>query len=116
MISSSRNWSKLVEMEETVNNWVIVLHSIFDVLHFKPIVANLWDKETFNMQRMNEIRIKKSDVLLGYLIPFWIILYFMYEKCLNVSFKNLFIFSRSFFVLINEFVNFFFGFTCKECR
>ncbi|XP_029042486.2 uncharacterized protein LOC114875862 isoform X2 [Osmia bicornis bicornis] len=70
-------------MEEAMNNWVIVLHSVFDVLHFKPIVANLWDKETFNMQRMNEIRIKRSDVLLGYLIPFWIILYFMYEKCLN---------------------------------
>lgn len=69
-------------LEEVVNSWAI-LHSVFDVSHFKPMVPNLWDKETFNIRHMNEIKVKKSDVLHGYLILLWVILYFMYEKCLN---------------------------------
>ncbi|CAL7952205.1 unnamed protein product [Xylocopa violacea] len=60
----------------------IGLHSFLDVSQFTPSVSNLWDKETMNVTR-NGTRIKKSDVLLGYLIMFWVIFYLIYEKCLN---------------------------------
>ncbi|XP_043249515.1 uncharacterized protein LOC122395742 [Colletes gigas] len=70
-------------LEEVTNSWAIGLHSFLDVSHFTPMVSNLWDKEAFNVQHLNDPKIKKSDVLLGYLILFWVILYLMYEKCLN---------------------------------
>ncbi|XP_076163625.1 uncharacterized protein LOC143144759 [Ptiloglossa arizonensis] len=70
-------------LEEVTNSWAIGLHSFLDVSHFKPVVSNLWDKETFNVQPLNDMKTKKSVVLLGYLILSWTILYIMYEKCLN---------------------------------
>lgn len=69
--------------EEVANNWAIGLRSFFDVTQFTPIVPNLWDKEAFNIQHASEPKIKRSDVLLGYLILFWALLYIVYEKCLN---------------------------------
>ncbi|KZC12265.1 PREDICTED: uncharacterized protein LOC107190398 [Dufourea novaeangliae] len=70
-------------LEEVANSWTVGLHSFLDVSEFTPVVSNLWDKETFNVQHINNTKIKKSDVLIGYLILFWVILYLMYEKCLN---------------------------------
>ncbi|CAK9797293.1 hypothetical protein ANTPLA_LOCUS1163 [Anthophora plagiata] len=70
-------------LEGTANGWAMGLRSFLDVSQFTPMVPNLWDKETFNVQYINDTKIKKSDVLLGYLILFWGVLYLMYEKCLN---------------------------------
>lgn len=96
-------------LEEIASGWMVGLYSFFEISQFTPMVSNLWDKETSNVQYINTTKIKKSDVLLGYLILFWAILYLMYEKCLNVSFSNLFCtFVMCYVVLINEFVNYFF--------
>ncbi|XP_053970752.1 uncharacterized protein LOC128889034 [Hylaeus anthracinus] len=70
-------------LEEVTNSWAIGLHSFLDVSQFTPMVSNLWDKETFNVQHLIDTKIKKADVLLGYSILLWVILYLMYEKCLN---------------------------------
>ncbi|OAD54117.1 hypothetical protein WN48_08350, partial [Eufriesea mexicana] len=70
-------------LEETANGWMVGLYSFFEISQFTPIVSNLWDKETSSVQYINATKIKKLDVLLGYLILFWVILYLMYEKCLN---------------------------------
>ncbi|XP_078050519.1 uncharacterized protein LOC144477010 [Augochlora pura] len=70
-------------LEEVANIWAVGLHSLFDVSVFKPVVPNLWDKKAFSMQHMTDTKVKKADVLLGYLILLWVILYLMYEKCLN---------------------------------
>ncbi|KAK9294591.1 hypothetical protein QLX08_010849 [Tetragonisca angustula] len=70
-------------LEEIASSWMIGLYSFLEISQFTPKVPNLWDKETFNVQPINSTRIKRSDVLLGYLIMFWVVLYFMYEKCLN---------------------------------
>ncbi|XP_017880153.1 uncharacterized protein LOC108624998 [Ceratina calcarata] len=67
----------------TAFDWLLDLHSFLDVSKFNPMVSNLWDKETFDAYRTADTKIKKSDVLLGYLITFWIVLYIVYEKCLN---------------------------------
>lgn len=67
-------------------SWLLDLHKFLDVSQFSPTIANLWDKESFNSHHATDTKqIKKSDVLLGYLVMFWIILYLMYEKCLNRS-------------------------------
>ncbi|CAD1472825.1 unnamed protein product [Heterotrigona itama] len=70
-------------LEEIASSWMIGLYSFLEISQFTPKVPNLWDKESFNVQPINGTRIKRSDVLLGYLIMFWVVLYFMYEKCLN---------------------------------
>lgn len=96
-------------LKETVSSWTIGLYSFAEISQFTPMVSNLWDKETFNIAHVHGTKIKKSDILVGYLIIFWIILYFIYEKCLNVS-LNYFIFLYYVIILINEFVNYFFFF------
>lgn len=97
-------------LEKITNSWTIGLYSLVENSRFTPKVSNLWDKESFTVQPINDTKITRPDILLGYLIIFWIVLYFMYEKCVNVSFKNLFCtFIRYVLtVLINEFVNYFF--------
>ena len=96
-------------LEEIASSWMIGLYSFLEISQFTPKVPNLWDKETFNVQPINSTRIKRSDVLLGYLIMFWVVLYFMYEKCLNVSL--FYIFTRyCVSVSINELVRYFFLF------
>ncbi|KAF3430420.1 hypothetical protein E2986_10742 [Frieseomelitta varia] len=75
--------SGLKMLEEIASSCMIGLCSFLEIFQFTPKVPNLWDKETFNVQPINDTRIKRSDVLLGYLIMFWVVLYFMYEKCLN---------------------------------
>lgn len=72
-------------LEEVANIWPIGLRSFLDVSQFSPMVSNLWDKETFSVQEIDNTKVKKSDVLLGYLILLWVLLYLAYEKCLNVS-------------------------------
>lgn len=97
-------------LEKIASSWMIGLYSFLEISQFTPKVPNLWDKETFNVEPINGTRIKRSDVLLGYLIMFWVVLYFMYEKCLNVSFNILFYTSTRYrvSVSINEFVRYFF--------
>lgn len=70
-------------LETLTSNWPVGFHSLLDVNNFMPVVPNLWDKETFYTSHTNDIKIKKTDVLLGYMIFFWAMLYVMYEKCLN---------------------------------
>ncbi|XP_006618199.1 uncharacterized protein LOC102671621 [Apis dorsata] len=70
-------------LKETVNSWTIGLYSFVEISQFTPMVSNLWDKETFDIAHVHGTKIKKSDILIGYLIIFWVILYFIYEKCLN---------------------------------
>lgn len=70
-------------LEEVANIWPIGLRSFLDVSQFSPMVSNLWDKETFSVQEIDNTKVKKSDVLLGYLILLWVLLYLAYEKCLN---------------------------------
>ena len=72
-------------LEEVANSWAIGLHSLLDVSQFTPMVSSLWDRETFNIQPLSDTKVKKSDVLLGHLILFWVVLYLAYEKCLDVS-------------------------------
>ncbi|XP_076233330.1 uncharacterized protein LOC143178497 [Calliopsis andreniformis] len=70
-------------LEEIANGWPIGLRSFLDVSQFSPVVSNLWDKEAFNVQQISNNKVKKSDVLLGYFIVMWVLLYLAYEKCLN---------------------------------
>ncbi|XP_031826941.2 uncharacterized protein LOC116424544 isoform X1 [Nomia melanderi] len=70
-------------LEEVANIWAVGLHSLFDTSEFTPLVPNLWDKQFSNVQHINDAKVKKADVLTGYLVLFWVILYLMYEKCLN---------------------------------
>ncbi|XP_076687120.1 uncharacterized protein LOC143378897 [Andrena cerasifolii] len=70
-------------LEEVANSWAIGLHTFLDVSQFTPMVSSLWDRETFNIQPLSDTKVKKSDVLLGHLILFWVVLYLAYEKCLD---------------------------------
>lgn len=70
-------------LEKIANSWTIGLYSLVENSRFTPKVSNLWDKESFTVQPINDTKITRPDILLGYLIIFWIVLYFMYEKCVN---------------------------------
>lgn len=70
-------------LEEVAFIWSIGLDPLYDVNEFKPVVPNLWEKKDSDVQDITDTKVRKVDVLLGNLILFWVVLYFMYEKCLN---------------------------------
>lgn len=93
-------------LEEVANIWAVGLHSLFDTSEFTPLVPNLWDKKFSNVQHINDTKVKKADVLTGYLVLFWVILYLMYEKCLNVSaMVSVSTLLRCFIVFVNILIN-----------
>jgi hypothetical protein len=75
--------------EQAASNWAIGLYSLFDPTNFLPFLPNLlWNKQAIGSRYPNDTKIRDTDVLVGYLILFWVLLYLLYEKCLNVSLTN----------------------------
>lgn len=71
--------------EQAASNWAIGLYSLLDPTKFLPFLPNLWNKQAIGSRYPNDTKVRDTDVLVGYLILFWTILYLVYEKCLNVS-------------------------------
>ncbi|KAG7202152.1 hypothetical protein KM043_015834 [Ampulex compressa] len=68
--------------EEVTNNW-IGLHSVFDAGYTALFVPSLWERQGFGTHSTTDTKIKSTDVLLGYVVLFWVVVYLVYEKCLN---------------------------------
>jgi len=72
--------------ERIASNWAFGQYSLLDSTNFLPFFPNLWNKQAIGSRYSNDTKVRDTDVLVGYLILFWVILYFLYEKCFNVSF------------------------------
>ncbi|EGI58442.1 hypothetical protein G5I_13456 [Acromyrmex echinatior] len=75
--------------EQAANNWAIGLYSLLDPTKFLPFLPNLWNKQAIGSRYPNDTKVRDIDVLVGYLILFWTILYLIYEKCLNSLFRRM---------------------------
>lgn len=75
--------------EQAASNWAVGLYSLLDPTNFLPFLPNLWNKQAIGSRYPNDTKIRDIDVLVGYLILFWVVLYLLYEKCLNVSFSHI---------------------------
>jgi len=71
--------------EQAASSWAVGLYSLLDPTKFLPFLPSLWDKQAIGSRYPNDTKVRETDVLVGYLILFWVILYLVYEKCLNVS-------------------------------
>ncbi|XP_070513187.1 uncharacterized protein [Cardiocondyla obscurior] len=76
--------------EQAVSSWAVGLYSLLDPTKFLPFVPNLWDKQVIGSHYKNDTKIQEIDVLVGYLILFWVILYLVYEKSLNSLFRRMY--------------------------
>lgn len=72
--------------EQAASNWAVGLYSLLDPTNFLPFLPNLWNKQAIGSRYSNDTKIRDTNVLVGYLILFWMMLYLLYEKCLNVGF------------------------------
>lgn len=70
---------------QAASNWIVDLYSLFDPTNFLPFLPNLWNKQAIGARYSSDTKVRDTDVLVGYLILFWVLLYLLYEKCLNVS-------------------------------
>lgn len=70
---------------QAASNWIVDLYSLFDPTNFLPFLPNLWNKQAIGSRYSSDTKVRDTDVLVGYLILFWVLLYLLYEKCLNVS-------------------------------
>ncbi|KYN33977.1 hypothetical protein ALC56_11791 [Trachymyrmex septentrionalis] len=75
--------------EQAASNWAIGLYSLLDPTKFLPFLPNLWNKQAIGSRYPNDTKVRDIDVLVGYLILFWTILYLVYEKCLNSLFRRM---------------------------
>lgn len=71
--------------EQAASSWAVGLYSLLDPTKFLPFLPSLWDKQAIGSRYSNDTKVRETDVLVGYLVLFWVILYLVYEKCLNVS-------------------------------
>lgn len=71
--------------EQAASSWAVGLYSLLDPTKFLPFLPSLWDKQAIGSRYPNDTKVRETDVLVGYLVLFWVILYLVYEKCLNVS-------------------------------
>lgn len=69
--------------EQAASSWAVGLYSLLDPTKFLPFLPNLWNKQTIGSRYLNDPKVQDIDVLVGYLILFWVMLYLVYEKCLN---------------------------------
>lgn len=74
--------------EQAASNWAVGLYSLFDPMNFLPFVPQLWNRHAAGSRYPNDTKICDTDVLVGYLVLFWMTLYLLYDKCLNVSTAN----------------------------
>ncbi|XP_072745448.1 uncharacterized protein [Anoplolepis gracilipes] len=75
--------------EQAASNWAVGLYSLLDPTNFLPFLPNLWNKQAIGSRYPNDTKVRDTDVLVGYLILFWVILYLLYEKCLNSLFRRM---------------------------
>ncbi|CAL1684544.1 unnamed protein product [Lasius platythorax] len=75
--------------EQAASNWAVGLYSLLDPTNFLPFLPNLWNKLAIGSRYPNDTKIRDIDVLVGYLILFWVVLYLLYEKCLNSLFRRM---------------------------
>ncbi|XP_018372921.1 PREDICTED: uncharacterized protein LOC108767506 isoform X2 [Trachymyrmex cornetzi] len=75
--------------EQAANNWAIGFYSLLDPTKFLPFLPNLWNEQAIGSRYPNDTKVRNTDVLVGYLILFWTILYLVYEKCLNSLFRQM---------------------------
>ncbi|XP_011631421.1 uncharacterized protein LOC105423381 [Pogonomyrmex barbatus] len=75
--------------EQAASSWAIGLYSLFEPTKFLPFLPNLWNKQAISARYPNDTKVRDTDVLVGYLILFWVMLYLMYEKCLNLLFRRM---------------------------
>lgn len=71
--------------EQAASSWVVGLYSLLDPMKFLPFLPSLWDEQAIGSRYPNDTKVRETDVLVGYLILVWVVLYLVYEKCLNVS-------------------------------
>jgi len=71
---------------EAASNWAVCLYSLFDPTNVLPFFPSVWNERALGNSRYpNNARVRDTDVLVGYLVLFWSMLYLLYETCLNVS-------------------------------
>jgi len=71
---------------EAASNWAVCLYSLFDPTNVLPFFPSVWNERALGNSRYpNNARVRDTDVLVGYLVLFWLMLYLLYETCLNVS-------------------------------
>ncbi|EZA47085.1 hypothetical protein X777_16756 [Ooceraea biroi] len=76
--------------EQAASNWAVRLYSLFDPTNFLPLFPNVWNKRVLGSSRYpDDTKVRDTDILVGYLILFWIMLYLLYEKCLNSLFRRM---------------------------
>ncbi|GAB1861187.1 hypothetical protein CAJAP_02266 [Camponotus japonicus] len=75
--------------ERIASNWAFGQYSLLDSTNFLPFFPNLWNKQAIGSRYSNDTKVRDTDVLVGYLILFWVILYFLYEKCFNSLFRRM---------------------------
>lgn len=75
--------------EQAASNWAVGLYSLLDPTNFLPFLPNLWNKQAIGSRYSNDTKIRDTNVLVGYLILFWMMLYLLYEKCLNSLFRRM---------------------------
>lgn len=75
--------------EQAANSWAIGLYSLLDPTKFLPFLPNLWNKQAIGSRYPSDTKVRDTDVLVGYLILFWVILYLVYEKSLNSLFRRM---------------------------
>ncbi|XP_077267866.1 uncharacterized protein LOC143900418 [Temnothorax americanus] len=75
--------------EQAASSWAVGLYSLLDPTKFLPFLPSLWDKQAIGSRYPNDTKVRETDVLVGYLVLFWVILYLVYEKCLNSLFRRM---------------------------
>ncbi|XP_032682356.1 uncharacterized protein LOC116849368 isoform X1 [Odontomachus brunneus] len=75
--------------EQAASNWAVGLYSLFDPTNFLPFVPHLWNKQVIVSRYPSHTKVRDTDVLVGYLIIFWVTVYLLYEKCLNSLFRRM---------------------------
>jgi len=84
--------------EATGSNWAVCLYSLFDLTNVWPFFpSNVRNEGALENSRYpDNARVRDTDILVGYLLLFWMMLYLLYETCLNVSkAKNVNIFLKT---------------------
>ncbi|KAH0944896.1 hypothetical protein HN011_001417 [Eciton burchellii] len=77
--------------EATGSNWAVRLYSLFDLTNVWPFFpSNVRNEGALENSRYpDNARVRDTDILVGYLLLFWMMLYLLYETCLNSLFRRM---------------------------